>query len=345
MKIAAVSTPLRPAPRRAVKSPPLRFDGKNLTGAEGKNKPRWYSKIKFSIFQLLMLTGVVASGLAFKTHNDQLERQGIALDFQHRNHLDELKTNHDFSVFNRLSNNSPLYPGYPPDDGAYTAFVNQGIHMVWDSTKHQNFLHRKSGDFMAWQWEDARTSIRLDESFLKSCNYPLNQADMKELYQRYLSRPDSEWTLRYSKNAESQLKPSSKTLKTLKAEYPEYAKAANGKRNPISLEEFALMVEMYHFFSHILAGDGYKGTPEEIFQRYTETVLAKHAENPKLPFLKPYYENAKAGLKQLAHDKQQIRNMILKELFIKGVDILLLLGFIVALHLPRNAKLLEDKNP
>ncbi len=291
-------------PKRVTKPPGVTFAGTKKSGG--------LSNVRFSIFKLMMLTGLVGSLAALWNNPKQSSAQNEALLLQKIDHEFQLDESHKFSDFKRLSKQSMLLTILPYEDCEFEFFQHQLDFMAWDSWKMEKVPQGESPYAIYPQRWDVFSSLKADEAFLKARSYPLSQTDLKDLYQNYLLRPDSEEALKSNQKAPPALKVSSETLKALKKAYPLYGKQVNGKQNPVSLDEFSMMADIHHFFSHTMVSFEENGLPEAIFHDYAKTVLAKHAQNPQLLFVKTYYESATAALKQLTEDDKQLRNSKLK---------------------------------
>ncbi len=304
MNIAAVSTPLCSAARNAVKSPQIRFGEEPIVKPD---KAKWQFSLKDFLSGVFYVAFAISSTMCvFKITKAQRM-------FDNR---ETYRNSVVFRVLTLVTLKEEHQDKFEPCLTSLCKTANEGtLPEPWQSASTR----------ATQSYRDVFTSLAQDEALLLKSSAPLDAKAMETLYERYAQRPESIKAFG--------LRP---TLKQgflqidakLEQAYEQYLQTGEGKQNPVSKDEFALLADTYRFFRQ--AHHQYDNVipVQKLYKEYLDTVIAKHAQNPNLPGLKAYADKAlvsyEKDFEKLNHERPRT---MLKHCGYLGYHLLLLLGF------------------
>ncbi len=188
-----------------------------------------------------------------------------------------------------------------------------GTYKIYDTRKDQNesigrFNERLESLYVRSNTEKSPTKWTTDVIRMGKASYDVfdslvednvlfekyaqshSSGDLDTLYHHYVERPESFENFTWGKIDQT---TSPRMLWKLRQAYDQRLFSCEGKFNPVSKDEFALLTDTYLFFQQASEKyPEYRRFPEPMYRDYLGTVIAKHAQNPNLPALKAYYQNA-----------------------------------------------------
>ncbi len=333
MKIPA---PLSLVPMKAAKTHQVRFGETKKTESA---KPKRHLSIKGILVSTFFIANIISFGLIFqelfKDDNDLKQRSENQSMF-----LTHIKL---ISTLKKESRDLKEYSSAFLDalENLYWASNGRKLPSQWWSNK------------LTYQYQGVLGALIEDDALIQEPSAPLSKQELDNLYNRYVQRPDTVKTFAIRKFGLAKILKQGYIQIDEKVEqaYEQYRQSGQGKQNPISKDEFALFADTYRFFRAIQQmPHPPEATPEleAIYNQYLERVIAKHAQNPNLPELKPYLQNARVEAQKQFTDLQKERIWTMsKDFGHMGYQVLLMFGFthlFIYLENSRNTKS-QDASP
>ncbi len=267
-------------PKSSKPSACIHFSG-NQNPKPAKSKKQFGTKSLFSI-----MTYVASGAALLVTGRDTYQAaQKIAIREEYRSKV-------LFQISEILSAKRFRIPEYADLDGTPYMFIREleiRLKMLHEGPDGKLLLQRWDSDELnaTRQYYGVFSTLTRHEALLKKHPQGLSKTTLRALYEDYLKEPESLNIFGWGRFQEKDNK--------LMTDFQQYRMSKQGKRNPVSMDDFALLTDTYQFYSNVTGQPDSRKDLQAVYHEYLQTVIAKHAQNPNLPDIKAYSEKMQAA--------------------------------------------------